>query len=132
MHQGPSPASELSSQGYRKSFQEALLTHLLHDKDLLRDAVNKLEITDFDLAVYQAVWEAMRSHYLEFEELPTTHTFWLTVCRVVSNADGKSQSEVRPEEYEALKAIAAKVMYVDIVPLRSLDADLIFFPVLML
>lgn len=100
-----------STYGFRKQYQELLLCHLAHCPELLDSAFTQIQVEDFELPIFKVMWESLQLYYADHKRKPTVQEYYLTIGRVVHNADGKRMSILTPEEYPALEEVMRVVFY---------------------
>ena len=88
--------------GFNKTFQVQLLIHIIKDEEMMRQAMDSLEVDDFELPTCQVVWEAAADYYRQYRAMPSMSILQLQVAKVVQNAENKFKSYIMPEEQEAL------------------------------
>lgn len=94
---------------WARQFQFVLLTHLVHCENLLRLAAGKIKLTDFELPICQAIWEALERYYTTYRSLPPFPILALQVLKVVQNVDGAAKTFVAPDEYEGLTLVMDQI-----------------------
>ena len=95
---------------FNKSFQEALLTHLLHSLELFDEFKTVLRVDDFELAIYRVMFEALTDFRQRFGPAIDRNTFWAHCAQVAENVNGQFTSDLQPEEYVGFQAAFTRVV----------------------
>jgi replicative DNA helicase len=91
-------------QEYNKTFQRILLANIIKNEELFELSAH-MELTDFELAPLQVVFEAVRDFHAKTGTLPDHENLVFQSQRVALNSEGVYKSYIKPEEGPALNEL---------------------------
>ena len=92
-------------QGFSGVFQYVLIAHLRHRPEVIKVAIGKLRVEDFETPVCQVFWESLTDYYSKYKEIPSSEILMTDVVAIAKGNKPGAKTLILQEHYAALNSI---------------------------